>query len=123
MTTDAGVDLVVFSTTLQRALTVQVKANAGPKPGGGKGKLGLDWWIADDCPSELAVFVDVSSDRAWIFTKPEVAEFSQQHSSARFHLNMYVDATVKPRGIKKAMQSEFDDFMLERRVRNLLGVR
>jgi hypothetical protein len=123
MTTDSGVDLVVFSASLQRALTVQVKANAGPKRGGGKGKLALDWWIAEDCPSELAAFVDVSTDRVWIFTKPEVAEFSQQHSSGRFHFYMYVDSTVRPRGEKRVKQADFDDFVLERRARNLLGTR
>lgn len=123
MTTDSGIDLVVFSSSLQRALTIQVKANAGPKRGGGKGKLALDWWIAEDCPSELAAFVDISADRVWIFTKPEVAAFSQQHSSGRFHLYMYVDSTVKIRGSKRALQTDFDDFLLESRVKHLLGAR
>jgi hypothetical protein len=123
MTTDSGVDLVAFSAASQRAVTIQVKANDAPKPGGGKGKLGLDWWIADDCPCELAAFVDVSTDRAWLFTKAELAAFSQQHSSGRYHFYMYVDPSVKPRGPKLAMQSDFNDHLLERKAQILVGKR
>lgn len=121
MTTDAGVDLVAFSAKSQRAVTVQVKANDAPKRGGGKGKLALDWWIADDCPSELAAFVDVSTDRAWLFTKQELAEFAQQHSSGRYHLYMYVDPSTRSRGSKLGMLSDFDRFALEPRALELLG--
>src|SRR3954467_1894936 len=37
MTTDVGVDLVVYAPTCSRSFTMQVKANLSPKPGGGKG--------------------------------------------------------------------------------------
>ena len=37
MTTDAGIDLVAFAPAAQRAVTIQVKANDAPKPGGGRG--------------------------------------------------------------------------------------
>ena len=123
MTTDSGVDLVVFSQQTGRAVTVQVKANDAPKPGGGKGKLALDWWIADDCPSELAAFVDVSSDSAWLLTKAEVSSIAQQHSNERYHFYMYVDGTAKPRGTKPAMRSQFDAHALERKAGIFLGLR
>ncbi len=121
MTTDAGVDLVAFAPSSQRAVTIQVKANDAPKPGGGRGKLALDWWIADDCPSELAAFVDVSSDRAWLLTKIELAALAQQHSSGRYHFYMYVDPAVKPRGAHLAMQADFEPHLLERKAGFLLG--
>ena len=121
MTTDFGVDLVVFSPDEGRAMTVQVKANDAPKRGGGKGKLALDWWIADDCPSELAAFVDVSTDSAWLLSKKEVATFAQQHSSGRFHFYMYADVSAKPRGLKAAMRADFDSHLLERKAALLLA--
>lgn len=123
MTTDAGIDLVAFSAASQRAVTIQVKANDAPKPGGGKGKLSLDWWIADDCPAELAAFVDVSADRAWLLTMSEVADLAQQRSSGRYHLYMYVDPAVKPRGRKLAMQADFEGHLLETKARVLVGAR
>jgi hypothetical protein len=53
MTTDAGIDLVVYSPHSRRAVTVQVKTCLPPKPAGGTGKLTLDWWLPDDSPAEL----------------------------------------------------------------------
>jgi hypothetical protein len=121
MTTDAGVDLVAFSPSSQRAITVQVKSSDAPKPGGGKGKLALDWWIADDCPSELAALVDVATDTAWLLTKGELATFAQQHSGGRYHLYMYVDRTAMPRGLRPAMQAGFDAHRLELKAGPLLA--
>ena len=121
MTTDAGVDLVVFAPAAQRAVTVQVKANGAPKPGGGKGKLALDWWISDNCPSEIAAFVDVSTDTVWLFTKKELAELAQQHSNGRYHLYMYVDSTAKSRGTKSVQRGDFDKYLLEQRALGVFG--
>jgi hypothetical protein len=43
ISTDAGIDPVVYSPTRPRPLTVQVEANEKPEPRGGWGRLGLDW--------------------------------------------------------------------------------
>ena len=121
MTTDSGIDLVVFAPALDRAVTVQVKATNSPKPGGGKGKPALDWWMAEDCPSELAAFVDVSTDCVWLFTRPELAELAQQRSGGRFHLYMYVDDSVRSRGARAVLRSGFDEHLLESKASKLLG--
>jgi len=123
MTTDSGVDLVLFSPSSGEVLTVQVKANDAPKPGGGKGKLALDWWIAEDCPSELAAFLDVSADTAWLMTKEELSGFAQQRSGGRFHFYMYTDSSARPRGAKPAMRADFDAHLLERKAALLLAAR
>ena len=49
MTTDAGVDLVAYAGSKGRSLTIQVKTNLTPKPGGGKGAPAIDRWISEDC--------------------------------------------------------------------------
>ena len=63
MSTDAGIDLVAYSPTLGVPKTIQVKANLKAKPGGGKGRAALDWWLPHDSPAELIAFVDLSTQR------------------------------------------------------------
>jgi hypothetical protein len=121
MTTDRGVDLVAFNPTTGRALTIQVKANERPKPGGGKGKAALDWWVPVSCPAELYAFVDLSSERVWLMTAEELAELAQQESKGRFHLYMYTDPTVEVRSGKLARVGEFERFLLEHQASSVLG--
>lgn len=121
MTTDSGIDLVAFVSATERAVTIQVKTNAAPLPGGGKGKLSLSWWLPENCPADFAVFVDLSSDCAWLFSKAEVAASAQQFSSGRHHVYMYVDPSVRVRGTKPAMRTDFDAYLLEVRAAALLA--
>jgi len=95
MTTDTGIDLVAFSATKGRSFTIQVKTNLKPKPGGGKGKLGLDWWVKDDCPAEYYAFVDVSSPSIWILNMSELVLEAQQKPAGRLHFCMSTDSESK----------------------------
>jgi hypothetical protein len=72
MTTDAGIDLVAYSGLKGRSFTIQVKTNLTPKPGGGKGAPGVDWWVSEDCPAELYAFVDLSTRRVWLLNREEL---------------------------------------------------
>ena len=123
LSTDAGIDLVAYSSKAKRAQTIQVKANLKPKPGGGAGSAMLDWWIPDINPAELVALVDLSEQaRVWIFTRPEIEEFSQQHSKRGFHIYMYTDPTHKAKSSERRMyMHEFDEFLLENRVQALFG--
>jgi hypothetical protein len=121
MTTDTGVDLVAFASASKRAVTIQVKANARPKPGGGKGRLALDWYIADDCPAEFTAFVDLSTSTAWLMSAADVAKHAQQHASSRYHFYLYVDPNVEVRSGRLARVGEFDGFLLERRAADVFG--
>ena len=123
MSTDTGVDLVDYSAQRARPTTIQIKSNLKPKPGGGKGKLALDWWIDEDTPAEYVALVDLSSQRVWIFSKDELNALLLQKSNGRFHLYMYTDPTVR---LKKAGRSafwhEFEKYLLEKRVHEIFGV-
>ena len=121
MTTDSGIDLVAYSSLTGKPTTIQVKANRGPKPGGGKGKAALDWWVPEDSPAQIVAFVDLSQERIWLLTPEELALYAQQQSGGRFHLYMYTDPTVAVRGDKKARVGEFESLLLEHRVGPLLG--
>ncbi len=123
MSTDAGIDLVAYSSTKRLPTTIQVKANLAPKPGGGKGKAALDWWVPEDTPAALVAFVDLSEERVWMLSASQVADLAQQNSSGRHHLYMYTDPTVSPRKTgRPAHVYEFQRYLLENCAHNLFGV-
>ncbi len=123
MTTDSGIDLVAYSSKAKAPITVQVKTNQRAKPGGGKGKDGLDWWIPDDCPAEYVALVDMSTDRVWWFSMLEIRELAQQYSSGRHHLYMYVDPATKPsKANRLSVVFEFERYRLENRVHAMFGI-
>ena len=83
LTTDSGIDLVAYSNIRKEAITIQVKTNLKPKPGGGKGKLALDWWVPDNSPAEIFALVDLSENRVWAFTRDEMKLKAQQQPEGR----------------------------------------
>lgn len=123
MSTDVGIDLVAYSPKTRRPTTIQIKTNLKPKPGGGKGKFALDWWIPDDTPAQLITLVDLSAQRIWMFTREEVVALAQQRSNGRLHLFMYTDPTALPRKADRlALLHDFEKYRLENRVHAHFGV-
>jgi hypothetical protein len=116
MTTDAGVDLVAYSGVKGRSFTIQVKTNLTPKPGGGKGAPGVDWWVSEDCPAELYAFVDLSTRRVWLLNKEELASSAQQRSSGRLHLYMYTDSESQSLAYARHGDMRFSEFLFENRI-------
>ena len=122
MSTDTGVDLVAYSPKREEAITIQVKTNLRPKPGGGRGKAALDWWIREDTPASLLALVDLSTERVWLFNREEALELAQQRSSGRVHLYMYTDPAAKPTKDRLAHSYEFERFMITNRAGDLFGI-
>jgi len=122
LTTDVGVDLVAYSPRQPRAVTVQVKTNLTPKPGGGKGKPALDWWVKDELKADIFAFVDLKSPRVWLVKSSELESLSQQHPAGRFHLYMAVDRTQTPRkDRKKKCADDFHEYLFKNRVAEIFG--
>jgi hypothetical protein len=117
MSTDTGIDLVAYSSKTGVPHTIQVKTNLKAKPGGGRGKLALDWWLPEKSPAELVTLVDLSTLRIWLFRHQEILELAQQKSSGRLHLYMYTDPTTrtKMKG-RLAHVHEYEGYRLENRV-------
>lgn len=116
MTTDSGIDLVAFSTRRKHAVTIQVKTNERPKPGGGTGRLALDWWVPVDSPADLVAFADMSSSSIWLMSMRELEKYAQQQSSGRYHFYMYVDPGYRPRKTDRLSRAEdFEALLLERK--------
>jgi hypothetical protein len=123
MSTDSGIDLVAYSPISKMPSSVQVKSNLKPKPGGGKGKAGLDWWIPVDTPAALVALVDLSEQRLWMFKTQDIASLAQQQSSGRYYLYMYTDPSAAPRRKDRAAHVyEFQKYLLENRAHLLFGV-
>ncbi|WP_180936003.1 hypothetical protein [Nocardioides ungokensis] len=80
LTTDAGIDLVVYAPGSAEATTVQVKSNLSARPAGGKGQLSRGWDFPHTCPAQLLALVALDVDRVWLFTLAEARELAQQHS-------------------------------------------
>ena len=81
LTTDAGVDLVVYAPGDRSASTVQVKANIGPKPSGGRGPLSRGWYFPQHCPAQLIALAALDTDTVWLFTLAEAHDLAQQYSN------------------------------------------
>lgn len=121
LTTDTGIDLVAFSRKQSDAITIQVKSNLEPKPGGGKGKLHLDWWVPDDSPADLFAFVDLESSRIWLIKRTELELIAQQHPEGRYHFFMATDPTKSKRQDGKAVHDyEFQGHLRENMVHKLI---
>ncbi len=96
LTTDSGVDLVVYSPSTTAATTVQVKTILAPKPAGGRGPLANDWWFPHACPADMLALVRLSTDSVWLFTLDEARELAQQHNDkGNHHLYWLLAATER----------------------------
>lgn len=123
MTTDSGIDLVAYSPRTKEAVTIQVKAVKEPKPGGGKGRLALDWWLPKDSPAELAAFVDLSSESVWMFKVAEMDNYAQQLSSkGLYHFYAYIDddAISTRKDGKSVFIRDYQAHLLENQIESLL---
>jgi hypothetical protein len=121
MTTDTGVDLVVYSPRSGRAKTIQVKANLKPKPAGGRGKLLLSWDVRKSSPAEMVALVDLSSERVWLLEDKEFDRFAQQHKNGNRKFYIYTDTDVRTKEGRPSMDSDFEGHLIEARIEELLG--
>ena len=122
MSTDTGIDLVTYSPNLPHPITVQVKTNLQPKPGGGKGKLALDWWVPSDSPAHYVALADLSTESVWFMSLAELKIHAQQQPAGRLHIYMYTDSSVRPRRSDRLSRlNEFDHFKLSSRVSSIFG--
>lgn len=115
LTTDSGVDLVVYSPTTAQAITVQVKTVQEPTPAGGRGKLAVGWNFPHDLHAQVLATVVLSEDAVWLFTMAEARSLAQQHSDRGVRrLYWYTDpATSQVNGVP-LRQADMDAHLLAR---------
>lgn len=118
LSTDSGVDLVVYAPGDTRATTVQVKSKFMPTPAGGKGRLALSFTFPHDLRAEALVLVDLSTDRAWLLTRDEALFLAQQHrEDGSRHLYWYVGSDVQ--GARGA--EDLEPYALELKAASVFG--
>jgi hypothetical protein len=119
MTTDAGIDLVVYAPKLEKAVTVQVKTCFKAKPAGGKGPPQLDWRLRRTSPAELVGLVSLHDDQVWLFRHDEFYSKAQQKPDRMLHLYFYVEPDYRARD--GCHVRDFEAFRIERRMEELFG--
>jgi hypothetical protein len=120
LTTDAGVDLVVYSPTDGSATTVQVKTQRTAGPSGGRGRHAIGWSFPHDSPADMLAVALLERDLVWIFTLDEARFLAQQHpdGGAR-RLYWYVDPEMKQRNGVPFLERDVEEYLLERRAASL----
>ena len=120
MTTDTGIDLVAYSKKQTDSFTIQVKTCHESRPGGGKGKLGIDWWIPAECPANYVGLVDIQRARVWIMKMSEIEEAAQQKPEGRLHFFMMTDSAASARRDGKPHHDyDFQRFLIENAIPRL----
>jgi len=119
MTTDAGIDLVVYSPGDRSATTVQVKSNRAPKPAGGTGPLSRGWYFPDDSPADMVALVALDADMAWLMTLKEARELAQQHSARGMRQIYWRVQALGPAQMLLRHEAQMCGFLLETRAPDL----
>jgi hypothetical protein len=120
MTTDSGIDLVAYSKQQTDSFTVQIKSCLNSKPGGGKGRMSLDWWIPDNCPADYIALIDIQTVRVWFFTMQELRDVAQQKPEGRLHFFMMTDPLASTRRDAKLHHDyDFQRYLLENSIPRL----
>lgn len=120
MTTDAGIDLVVYAPGDRSASTVQVKANLAPKMAGGRGPLSRGWYFPHQCPAQLVALVALDTDTVWLFTLDEARGLAQQHSDRGNRQIYWRVVAAPPAGLRSPRhEGQMVDYLLTRRAPEL----
>lgn len=117
MTTDSGVDLVMYVPGINRAATIQVKALWEPVPAGGKGALSYGWVFRSAYEADWLALADIKGDRAWLIEMDRACDLAQQKPlSGNWRIYWYPDDSVVKGGARReAEMAEFQiDTVLER---------
>ncbi|WP_166880006.1 hypothetical protein [Salinibacterium sp. ZJ450] len=123
LTTDSGVDLVVYSPGDGAATTVQVKTVRSPMPSGGSGKAAIGWSFPHDCQADMLAVTSLSTDTVWLFTLAEARELAQQHTTAGARrLYWYTDEAIAQKNGVPLKQSDMAGYLLSARAPILFRV-
>lgn len=116
LTTDSGVDLVVYSPGDSRATTVQVKTVREPTPAGGRGRLAVGWTFPHELRAELLAVALLSVDEVWLFTLEEAREIAQQHTkSGGRRLYWYTDPATPQKNMVPLKLDDMSAYLLGHR--------
>lgn len=117
MTTDSGIDLVMYVPDRTEAVTVQVKTIVAPFLDGGVGPLIVGWFLPRNCKAQWIAGVDISRDRVWLMP----TETALHHASGNAADVMLYWRLNPPRGTKVGIETDFERYEIDTVVDGLLG--
>lgn len=118
MTTDSGIDLVVYAPGSREATTVQVKTHVRPRPAGGTGVLSRGWNFPQECPAQAIATVALDTDQVWLFTLAEAHNLAQQHSATGGR-RLYWRLGTRPPGDRVRYEDTMSPYLLASRAQEL----
>jgi hypothetical protein len=119
LTTDSGIDLVMYVPGATAAHTVQVKATNTHYPYGPGTPPQLFWLFPVTCKAEWLAVVDLPRDQAWLFPTPEAVHIASPDRQGTATLAWYLEDN--PRRRKFGYEPEFDQYRLPTVIQRLLG--
>jgi hypothetical protein len=111
LTTDSGIDLVMYVPGTTEAATVQVKAMQKPYT---DPRARLEWGYPLKCKADWLAVVDVSRDLVWLFPVEEAIGYSGGTAEGLTYLSWYVGDKG---GTKYGIESDFERYRLD----NVIG--
>jgi hypothetical protein len=118
LTTDAGIDLVVYAPGRAEATTVQVRPTS-LRNLLAKGQLSRGWDFPHTCPAQLLALVALDSDCVWLFTIAEARELAQQHSPRGIRRLYWFVEPPTGGGASARHEGQMTRFLLEERALQL----
>lgn len=119
LTTDSGIDLVMYVPGARQAHTVQVKAAIAPYLDGGTGPMVMGWFFPRTCKAQWLAGVDLSRDQVWLFPIEDAIRHARGNKA---ELALYWRVEM-PRGSVIGVESDFDEYLLDVVIDDLLGGR
>lgn len=120
LTTDSGIDLVMYVPGSREAQTVQVKATNTNFPNG-PGSAPQLWWIFPvACKAQWLAVVDLPRDLAWLLPIGDAQRESRgKDSKGNTNLQWYIGE--KPKRASIQAEADFDRYRLNAVIDRLLG--
>jgi hypothetical protein len=118
LTTDSGIDLVMYVPGTSEAFTVQVKAIGQPfADGGPTGPITVGWSFPRTCKAQWLAGVDVSRDMVWLFRIEEALQLAKGNTADVF---LYWRLQPNPRGRIEA-ENAFERYRFDNVIASIVG--
>jgi hypothetical protein len=111
LTTDSGIDLVMYVPGTKEAATIQVKATNDPKPAPGKTTPRIGLIFPDSCKAQWLATADLSRDRVWLMRTEQARQMAQQHRPDGTRA-LYWDIDTTERIGKPYAETDLDPYIL-----------
>ncbi len=119
LTTDSGIDLVMYVPGTSEAHTVQVKATSTNTPYGPDSAPQLWWPFPLTCKAQWLAVVDLVRDLAWLLPTADALQVARGNSQGQTTLMWYIGE--KPSRATIPQESDFDEYRLSAVIDRLLG--